>query len=42
MSGQELDKLLIKEARELQEFFIGTYADEALEDARYFWAVDHR
>lgn len=29
----ELDKDLIKKARDLQEFFIGTYAEEALEAA---------
>lgn len=28
-----MDKELIKEARELQEFFLGSYAEEALEAA---------
>lgn len=33
MSKQLIDKALVKEARELQDFFTNTYAEQALEDA---------
>lgn len=33
MGTEEINLSLVKHARELQEFFVGTYADYALEDA---------
>lgn len=33
MNQEEINLNLVKHARELQDFFVGTYADYALEDA---------